>query len=87
MRARATSGRPGPVLVDIPKDVLQARTNFAWPPRMDLPGYKPTTKGNMRQVVEATKLIMEAKRPVLYVGGGVISADASPELFALAEKK
>jgi acetolactate synthase-1/2/3 large subunit len=80
----ARTGRPGPVLVDLPKDVLVNETTWRWPDRVDLPGYKPTTKGNMRQVVEATKLILEAKRPVLYVGGGVIKANATEELFELA---
>src|SRR5215210_5349847 len=80
----ARTGRPGPVLVDLPKDVLVSETTWSWPDQVDLPGYKPTTKGNMRQVVEATKLILEAKRPVLYVGGGVIKANATEELFELA---
>jgi acetolactate synthase I/II/III large subunit len=81
----ASTGRPGPVLVDIPKDVLQARTDFAWPPRMELPGYKPTTRPHGKQVREAAALIAEARRPVLYVGGGVLKADATEELAALAE--
>ena len=80
----ARTGRPGPVLVDLPKDVLVNETTWSWPDQVDLPGYKPTTKGNMRQVVEAAKLILEAKRPVLYVGGGVIKAEATEELFELA---
>jgi acetolactate synthase-1/2/3 large subunit len=80
----ARSGRPGPVLVDLPKDVLNADTTYAWPERINLPGYKPTTKGNNRQVSEAVKLILAAKRPVLYVGGGVIKANASEELMRLA---
>jgi acetolactate synthase-1/2/3 large subunit len=80
----ASTGRPGPVLVDLPKDVLVNETTWSWPDRVDLPGYRPTTKGNMRQVVEATKLILQAKRPVLYAGGGVIKANATEELFELA---
>jgi len=80
----ARTGRPGPVLVDLPKDVLVNETTWRWPERVDLPGYRPTTKGNQRQVVEAAKLILKAKRPVLYVGGGVIKAEASRELFELA---
>jgi acetolactate synthase-1/2/3 large subunit len=80
----ARTGRPGPVLVDLPKDVLVNETTWNWPERVDLPGYKPTTKGNQRQVVEAVKLILKAKRPVLYVGGGVVKADATKELFVLA---
>jgi acetolactate synthase I/II/III large subunit len=80
----AATGRPGPVLIDLPKDVLIASTTYKWPDSITLPGYKPTTKGNNRQVSEAVKLILKAKRPVLYVGGGVIKADASKELFQLA---
>ncbi len=80
----ARTGRPGPVLVDLPKDVLVNETTWKWPDGVTLPGYKPTTKGNVRQIAEAAKLIMKAKRPVLYVGGGVIKADASKELYKLA---
>ncbi|GAA2779149.1 acetolactate synthase large subunit [Saccharopolyspora taberi] len=82
----AGSGRPGPVLVDIPKDVQQATTSFAWPPEMKLPGYRPTSKPHGKQVREAAKLITAARRPVLYVGGGVLKAEATAELRALAEK-
>jgi acetolactate synthase-1/2/3 large subunit len=82
----ARTGRPGPVLVDLPKDVLVNETTWRWPDRVDLPGYRPTTKGNQRQIVEAAKLILKAKRPVLYVGGGVIKAEATKELFELATK-
>ncbi|MDP9392111.1 MAG: acetolactate synthase large subunit [Actinomycetota bacterium] len=81
----AASGRPGPVLVDISKDALQARTDFVWPPRLDLPGYKPTTRPHGKQVREAAVLIAGARRPVLYVGGGVLKAGATEELAALAE--
>jgi acetolactate synthase I/II/III large subunit len=80
----ASTGRPGPVLVDIPKDVLLQEITWNWPESVDLPGYKPTTKGNLRQVRSAARMIMESKRPVLYVGGGVIKANASRELFQLA---
>ncbi|MGH2596058.1 MAG: acetolactate synthase large subunit [Actinomycetota bacterium] len=80
----ARTGRPGPVLVDLPKDVLVNETTWKWPDSVNLPGYKPTTKGNLRQIAEAAKLIMKAKRPVLYVGGGVIKADATKELHKLA---
>ena len=80
----AETGRPGPVLVDIPKDVQLAEAEFKWPDHVDLPGYRPTTKGNLRQVREAVKLIMAAKRPVLYVGGGVVKSNATAELFELA---
>ncbi|MFC4858356.1 acetolactate synthase large subunit [Actinophytocola glycyrrhizae] len=81
----ASTGRPGPVLVDIPKDVLQEATSFSWPPEMRLPGYKPTTRPHGKQVREAAKLITAAKRPVFYVGGGVLKAQASAELKELAE--
>jgi acetolactate synthase-1/2/3 large subunit len=81
----ARSGRPGPVLVDIPKDVLQAQCTFSWPPRIELPGYKPNTKPHNRQIREAAKLIAAARKPVLYVGGGVIRGDAPQELLDLAE--
>jgi acetolactate synthase I/II/III large subunit len=80
----ARTGRPGPVLVDLPKDVLVNETTWSWPEGVDLPGYRPTTKGNQRQVHQAVKLILAAERPVLYVGGGVIKSDATSELFALA---
>ncbi|CAN7357078.1 acetolactate synthase large subunit [Mycolicibacterium frederiksbergense] len=81
----AASGRPGAVLVDVPKDILQGECTFSWPPVMDLPGYKPNTKPHSRQVREAAKLIAEARKPVLYVGGGVIRGEATEELMELAE--
>src|SRR3954464_13941554 len=70
----AGSGRPGPVLVDIAKDAMQATTRHAMPDRLDLPGYRPVTRPHGKQVREAARLILEAKRPVLYVGGGVLKA-------------
>ncbi|EUA33994.1 thiamine pyrophosphate enzyme, N-terminal TPP binding domain protein [Mycobacterium xenopi 3993] len=70
----ASTGRPGAVLVDIPKDVLQGQCTFSWPPRLDLPGYKPTTKPHSRQVREAARLIAAARKPVLYIGGGSSAA-------------
>jgi acetolactate synthase-1/2/3 large subunit len=82
----ASSGRPGPVLVDIAKDALQAATTFEWPTSISLAGYRPVTKPHSRQVREAARLIAESARPVLYVGGGVIRAGASAELKALAEQ-
>src|SRR5712672_1483102 len=81
----ASSGRPGAVLVDIPKDVLQAQCTFSWPPKMDLRGYKPNTKPHSRQIREAAKLIGAASKPVLYVGGGVIRGEATEQLRDLAE--
>jgi acetolactate synthase-1/2/3 large subunit len=81
----AASGRPGAVLVDIPKDVLQGRCTFSWPPRLELPGYKPNTKPHAKQVREAARLISAARKPVLYVGGGVVRGQASAQLRELAE--
>ena len=81
----ASTGRPGPVLVDIAKDALQKQTEFAWPTSIDLAGYHPVTKPNVKQVKEAAKLIMQSRRPVFYVGGGVIKAQAARELYQLAE--
>jgi len=81
----AKSGRPGPVLVDITKDALQASSGFDWPRHLDLPGYRPVTKPHSKQVREAAKLISASRRPVLYVGGGVVKARASKELKELAE--
>jgi acetolactate synthase-1/2/3 large subunit len=81
----AATGRPGPVLVDIAKDALQAETQFRWPVPFDLPGYHPVTRPHSRQVREAARLMMAAQRPVLYVGGGVIKAGASEDLLTLAE--
>jgi len=81
----ATTGRPGPVLVDITKDAQTAKVPFIWPPKVDLPGYKPVTKPHGKQISAAAQLIAEAKKPVLYVGGGVIRAGANKELLKLAE--
>jgi acetolactate synthase I/II/III large subunit len=81
----ASTGRPGPVLVDIAKDALQATTEFTWPVAINLPGYHPVTRPHSRQVREAARMITEARKPVLYVGGGVIKANASAELRQLAE--
>ncbi len=81
----ASTGRPGPVLVDIPKDVLQEQTTFTWPPELKLPGYRPTTRPHGKQIREAAKIICPARQPVLYVGGGVLKAEASAELLELAE--
>ena len=73
------------MLVDITKDALQARTRFEWPRQLDLPGYRPVIKPHAKQVREAAKLIAESRRPVLYVGGGVVKATAWKELAELAE--
>src|SRR5215211_7845543 len=81
----AGTGRPGPVLVDITKDALQAKTRYEWPRQLDLPGYRPVTRPHGKQVREAGRLIAESRRPVLYVGGGVVKARAWSELKELAE--
>jgi acetolactate synthase-1/2/3 large subunit len=81
----AATGRPGPVLVDIAKDAMTAETDFSWPVPLDLPGYHPVTRPHSRQIREAARMITAARRPVLYVGGGVIKAGAAPELLELAE--
>ncbi|MCD2497040.1 MULTISPECIES: acetolactate synthase large subunit [Microbacterium] len=81
----ASTGRPGPVLVDITKDAQQTEAPFIWPPKVDLPGYRPVTKAHGKQIQAAAQLLTEARKPVLYVGGGVIRAHASEELRTLAE--
>lgn len=81
----ASTGRPGPVLVDIPKDIQNGELEYSFPPQFDLPGYKPTTSPHTRQIAQAVKMISQAQRPVLYVGGGVIKANASRELLEFAE--
>jgi acetolactate synthase-1/2/3 large subunit len=85
----ATTGRPGPVLLDLPKDVLQNSMTWHWPSDDEvidsLPGYRPTTKGHPRMIKEAARLILEARQPLLYVGGGVLKARAADALRELAE--
>ncbi|MFM1984221.1 MAG: hypothetical protein RL723_656 [Actinomycetota bacterium] len=81
----ATTGRPGPVLVDITKDAQQGLAEFVWPPKVELAGYKPVTKPHGKQIQAAAQMIVEAKKPVLYVGGGVVRAGAHKELLKLAE--
>ncbi|MDQ1128312.1 acetolactate synthase large subunit [Microbacterium sp. SORGH_AS_0888] len=82
----AGTGRPGPVLVDITKDAQQAEVPFVWPPKVDLPGYRPVTKAHGKQIQAAAQLLATAAKPVLYVGGGIIRSGASEELRALAEE-
>jgi len=82
----ATSGRPGPVLVDLPKDVMAQKTHFHYPSDVSIRSYNPVTAGHEKQIRRAAELITKAKRPVLYVGGGVILSDAADELTAFAEK-
>lgn len=81
----ARTGRPGPVLVDVAKSALQSMTRFEWPTELNLPGYRPVTRPHAKQIREATRLILEARKPVLYVGGGTIRARANKELLQLAE--
>ena len=85
----ATTGRPGPVLIDVPKDVLQNSMTWNWPSDDEvadsLPGYKPTTKGHPRMIKEAAKMILAAERPILYLGGGVLKARAAEIVRELAE--
>ncbi|MEI6200099.1 MAG: acetolactate synthase large subunit [Actinomycetota bacterium] len=85
----ATTGRPGPVLLDVPKDVLQNTMTWSWPTDEEvvasLPGYKPTTKGHPKMIKEAAKLILAAEKPLLYIGGGVLKARAADVVRELAE--
>lgn len=82
----ATTGRPGPVLIDIPSDLSGAKMTFEYPDEVNIPSYKPTYRGNVKQMRAAAKLIEESTRPVLYVGGGAVISDATDELIALSEK-
>jgi acetolactate synthase-1/2/3 large subunit len=81
----ASTGRPGPVLVDISKDALQNLTTFHWPKRVDLPGYRPVSRPHGKQIREAARLLVQSRQPVLYVGGGVLKARASEELRRLVD--
>ena len=85
----ATTGRPGPVLIDVPKDVLQNTMTWSWPTDEEviasLPGYRPTTKGHPKMIKEAAKLILAAEKPLLYIGGGVLKARAADVVRELAE--
>ncbi len=81
----ARSGRPGPVLVDVPKDITGEMGKFVYPDAVDLPTYKPNYKGNNRQIQKAAKAIVESKKPLLYIGGGAVLSGASDEIRELAE--
>jgi acetolactate synthase-1/2/3 large subunit len=81
----ATSGRPGPVLVDIAKDALQKQTSYNWPTSINLPGYKPQIQPNQDAINDAAALIAQSAKPIFYVGGGVIKANAARELLELAQ--
>ncbi len=80
----ARSGRPGPVLIDFPKDVQISQAEFKWPEQIDIRGYKPNLEGHPRQIEKAVEMLLTARRPVIYVGGGVILANAADELTQLA---
>lgn len=82
----ASTGRPGPVLIDLPKDILNARTSWSEPGTINLPGYKPTLDGHVPRIREAAERIERARRPVLYVGGGIIKANAAAVLRSFAER-
>ena len=81
----ATTGRPGPVVVDVPKDISNQMMDWYWPDAVDLPGYKPNVKGHPKQIKDAARLWGEANRPVIYAGGGILKARAADALKALAE--
>ncbi len=82
----ATTGRPGPVLVDIPKDILNEEAEWVEPVLTELPGYKPTLEANPKMIQQAVDLIVDSKKPILYVGGGIIHSKANKELFELSTK-
>ncbi len=82
----ASTGRPGPVLIDMPKDMIAAECEYEYPNKIEIRGYKPTIKGHKNQIKKAAKIIRDAKRPLLYVGGGVVMSDASKELTEFARK-
>ncbi|MBS0308162.1 MAG: acetolactate synthase 3 catalytic subunit [Proteobacteria bacterium] len=82
----ATTGRPGPVLVDIPKDITMHKCEYAYPKEVEMRSYKPVEKGHAGQIRKALQLLLQAERPMIYTGGGVILADAAPELNALVDK-
>jgi acetolactate synthase-1/2/3 large subunit len=81
----ASTGRPGPVLVDVPADVSKAEITYKWPAAVNLPGYKPTYRGHARQIKQAAQMIAKARKPLLYAGGGVLASGAWAELKELAE--
>ncbi|CAM8651100.1 IlvB Thiamine pyrophosphate-requiring enzymes [acetolactate synthase, pyruvate dehydrogenase (cytochrome), glyoxylate carboligase, phosphonopyruvate decarboxylase] [Oxalobacteraceae bacterium] len=82
----ATTGRPGPVLVDIPKDITMHKAVFEYPKELDMRSYKPVDKGHSGQIRKAVQLLLSAERPMIYTGGGVILANAAPELNTLVDK-
>jgi acetolactate synthase I/II/III large subunit len=81
----ATTGRPGPVLVDVPKDIANQEMDWEWPESVDMPGYKPNKKGHAKQIKDAARLMASARQPVIYAGGGILKARAAETLRELAE--
>ena len=81
----ANSGRPGPVLIDVPSDLAGAEMVFEYPDDVHIPSYKPTVKGNARQIRQAVEMMKNAKRPILYIGGGIIASHSEEELLGVAE--
>nr|WP_251212347.1 biosynthetic-type acetolactate synthase large subunit [Adlercreutzia murintestinalis] len=81
----ASTGRPGPVLIDVPSDLAGAEMVFEYPDQVSIPSYKPTYRGNAKQIRAACRLLEDARRPILYVGGGVVTSEASDELIRLAD--
>src|SRR5260370_13113394 len=81
----ATTGRPGPVLIDMPKDISNQTMEWYWPESVDLPGYKPTTRGHPKQIKDAARVMAEAHRPVIYAGGGILKSRAADALLELVE--
>lgn len=82
----ATTGKPGPVVVDMPKDILSASCEFVWPESVKLPGYNPNYNGHPKQISKALELLCEAERPVIIAGGGIVASEAMEELKQLADK-
>src|SRR5207244_9780953 len=83
----AQSGRPGPVLVDIPKDVTQQKTDFHYPGSVHLRSYNPVSKGHQGQIKKAVQLLLDAKKPMIYTGGGIVLNNASPQLTKLVRSE
>ncbi|ADD67214.1 acetolactate synthase, large subunit, biosynthetic type [Denitrovibrio acetiphilus DSM 12809] len=81
----AASGRPGPVVIDLPKDIMAQKAEFKWPSKIELPGYNPTVKGHLGQIKKMLRMLEGAKKPVIYMGGGVILSGASEEMTKLSE--
>lgn len=81
----ARTGRPGPVVIDLPKDVMSAKTKFEWPDKVNLPGYNPTVKGHLGQIKKMLRMLESAKKPLIYMGGGVVSSEANEELVKFSE--